>query len=104
VAVNGHLLAKCRHVDLPGRGDTAERPAVSVLREGPKSTKIRSSSGVIQGIPDKKIARQKTWRQTPNVGWHFFEGGFDAQKAHRDNDDCHGRFVRERGMDKILSD
>jgi len=37
-------------------------------------------------------------------GLAFFEGGFDAQKAYRDNDDCHGRFVRERGMDKILSD
>jgi hypothetical protein len=32
------------------------------------------------------------------VGWHFFEGGFDAQRAYRDNDNRHGRFVRDRGM------
>jgi len=56
-----------------GRGADGGPHLVSVLREGRKSTKIRSSSGVIRGIPDKNIARQKTWRQTPNVGWHFLK-------------------------------
>jgi hypothetical protein len=62
--------------------------------KAPKFAPVRESSG----NPNKNIARQKTSRQTPYVGWHFFEGGFDARKAYRDNDNCHGRLVCERGM------
>jgi hypothetical protein len=60
---------------------------------------------MIRGIPDKNIARQKKIASNAQCGLAFFEGGFDAQKAYRVNDNCFVHFDRKRSMGgKITAD